>query len=132
MEISTAQKKDYTDITKLYYGLYPTKKDQIKYFNGVNLESKIFIARENDKAIGFILTTFVSYAKSRAGYIEELFVVKDSRNTGVGKSLVNMVVNWQRTMNSEVIFVTTDEAQEFYKKSGFKELGKNSWLCLPL
>ncbi len=64
--------------------------------------------------------------------IAKLFVNNDFRNIGVGKKLVNTAVEWQKEMHSEVIFVTTDEAQEFYKKLGFKELRKNSWLCLPL
>ena len=131
MRISIAKEADYKGITRLYYGLYPDKKG-IKNFDGVNLESKTFIAKENNKSIGFIITTCICYAESRAGYIEELFVANDSRNRGIGKKLVSKALRWQRDMYSEVVFVTTDEAQEFYKELGFKELRKNSWLCLPL
>ena len=131
MEISVAKETDYKSITKLYYSLYDDKKNT-KVFDGINFESKVFIAKENNSIIGFIITTHVNYALSRIGYLDELFVNNDFRNIGAGKKLVNTAAEWQKEMHSEVIFVTTDEAQEFYKKLGFKELRKNSWLCLPL
>lgn len=132
MEISIAEIKDYSKITELYYKLYPDKVNEIKAFEGVSLKSQIFVAKNDNQIIGFILTTFVSYARSNAGYIEELFVCDDVRGRGIGSALVKKALEWQKNANSEVVFVTTDEAQEFYKRVGFRELGKNSWLCYSL
>ena len=131
MRIFVANETDYKSITRMYYSLYPDKKG-IKSFDGINFKSKLFIAKENNKSIGFIITTCIYYAESTVGYIEELFVDNNFRNNDIGKKLVRRALRWQRDMHSEVVFVTTDEAQEFYKKLGFKELRKNSWLCFPL
>jgi len=129
VEISDANESDNKILTKLYYDLYPEKKiKSIKYFSGVRFDNKIFVARENNQVVGFILATFVKYAKSSTGYIEELIVSEFHRNKGIGSALVNEAISWYRKMGVEVIFVTTDEAQGFYKKVGFKELTKNKWL----
>ncbi|MEM0143011.1 MAG: GNAT family N-acetyltransferase [Candidatus Parvarchaeum sp.] len=132
MEIFIAEEKDYESITNLYYDLYLDKKNNIKYFDGVHFESRIFMAKADNKSVGFIITTCVYYSASKVGYIEELFVSDGFRNAGIGQKLVEKAIDWQKSINSEVVFVTTDEAQEFYKKFGFRELRKNSWLCLPL
>ncbi|MDE1870294.1 MAG: GNAT family N-acetyltransferase [Candidatus Micrarchaeota archaeon] len=129
MEISTANESDNKDLTRLYYELYPEKKaDPIKSLDVVRFESRVFVAKEQGEAVGFVLATFVTYAKSPTGYIEELIVSKEHRNKGIGSALVNTAISWYEEMGAEVVFVTTDEAQEFYKKIGFRESIKNKWL----
>jgi N-acetylglutamate synthase-like GNAT family acetyltransferase len=131
MEITEASEADYVNITSLYYELYPeryVKKGNIP-FNGIKINNKVFIAKIDSKVVGFIIATFIKYSSSSAGYLEELVITEKYRNKGFGRALVETALRWENTLGAEVVFVTTDEAQEFYKKLGFKDMNKNSWLC---
>ncbi len=130
MEITEAYEADYVHITSLYYELYPKRyvKKGIP-FNGIKTTSKVFVARVDSKVVGFIIATFIKYSSSSTGYLEELVITEKYRNKGFGRALVETALRWENTLGAEVVFVTTDEAQEFYKKLGFEDMNKNSWLC---
>ncbi len=128
MEITTAKEENMNEILNLYYKLYPERKIVTK-FNKIDFKSEIFIAKNDDVVVGFLITSFISYIATKIGYIDELFIEEKFRKIGIGKSLVYKAIKWQKLNNAEVIFVTTDDAQEFYKKLGFRNLKNNSWLC---
>ena len=123
-----AKSEDSKEILKLYYNLYPERK-KVNSFNKIELKSEIFVAKENGIIIGFLITSFISYISTNVGYVDELFVEEKFRKIGIGKALVEKAMNWQKSNNSEVVFVTTDDSQEFYQKIGFKNLKNNTWLC---
>ncbi len=128
MEITVAQEKDMKEILNLYYKLYPERKI-VTEFNKIELKSEVFIAKDDGITVGFLITSFILYIATKIGYIDELFIEEKFRKKGIGKLLVDKAIEWQRLNNAEIVFVTTDDAQEFYKRIGFRNLKKNSWLC---
>ena len=128
MEIISAKDEDSKEILRLYYKLYPERK-KVNSFNKIELKSEIFVAKEGSIITGFLITSFISYISTNVGYVDELFVEEKFRKIGIGKALVEKAMNWQKSNNSEVVFVTTDDSQEFYQKIGFKNLKNNTWLC---
>lgn len=129
MQIIEASHSDFNKVTDLYYKLYPNrKKANLVHMKSPILKSKILIAKEADKIEGFILATFVSYAKSKFGYIEELVVDEKARGRQIGSKLVKRILSWEKELGAEVVFVITDEAMKFYKRLGFKYTKKYTWL----
>ncbi len=59
-------------------------------------ESIIFIAVENDKAVGFaqLYPTFSSIALQRAYILNDIYVTEDARGLGVGKALMEKVFQY--------------------------------------
>jgi N-acetylglutamate synthase-like GNAT family acetyltransferase len=121
MEIIEANRSDFNKVTNLYYKLYPDRKEsKLVPIKTPIFKSKILVAKKSNKIEGFILATFVSYAKSKFGYIEELVVDEKARGKQIGSKLVKKILSWEKGLGAEVVFVITDEAMEFYKKLGFK------------
>ncbi len=129
VEIAEANTSDNDNITRLYGLLYPEQpnKNTGKYY-GVNSANKVFVAKVNGQVVGFVITTFISYLTSKTGYIEELIVDPAFRGEHIGKMLAEKALEWHKSLNTEVVFVTTDRAEGFYKKLGFKNPIKNVWL----
>jgi N-acetylglutamate synthase-like GNAT family acetyltransferase len=129
MQIIEANHSDFDKVTDLYYKLYPDRKGaNLIHIKDPIFKSKILVAKEANKIEGFILATFVSYAKSKFGYIEELVVDEKSRGRQIGSKLVKKILAWEKLLGAEVVFVITDEAMEFYKRLGFKHTKKYTWL----
>ena len=120
---------DYREIEKLYGKLYPrSSKSKSPKFNGIRLSSRVLLAKEKNNTVGFIIATFISYAASRFGYIEDLLVDESFRHRGIGTQLVKKALEWEKSKGAKVVFVTTDRAFGFYKKLGFSRPKKNEWL----
>ena len=129
MEIREARKSDFNRVTDLYYKLYPNRKTaKLISVRRPIFKSKILVAKESRRVEGFILATFVSYGKSKFGYIEELIVDEKERGRQIGSKLVKRILSWEKNLGAEVVFVITDEAIEFYKKLGFKYTKDYTWL----
>ncbi|MCL4389115.1 GNAT family N-acetyltransferase [Candidatus Marsarchaeota archaeon] len=129
MKIVEAKKNDFKGITSLYYQLYPKRgKPPLVKFRTPRLASKIFVSKEGAKVIGFILAIFISYSKSRFGYLEELIVDQKYRGRGVGSKLVKRALAWEKARRAEVVFCTTDSAVLFYEKLDFRRPKRNTWI----
>ena len=50
----------------------------------------------------------ITYGFFRYGMIEELFVKKEFRNRGIGRSLVREILNRFKRLKAEVVLVTTE------------------------
>lgn len=129
MQIVEAEPSDFGKVTDLYYELYPDrKKAKLTAVKTPMYKSRILVAKESGRIDGFILATFVSYGMSKFGYIEELIVDEKVREKGIGSKLVKRVLSWERKLGTEVVFVITDDAMEFYKKLGFRRSKSYTWL----
>jgi len=131
MKIRNATIKDKKDITNLYHELYPGRKiKKLLPIEKTKFKSFIFVAEENKQIVGFIWANFIQYAFSKFGYIEELFVKKQFRSKGIGRSLVKTIMKKFKDLKVAAVFVTTEkenkEAIELYQKLGFK-LCKGPW-----
>jgi N-acetylglutamate synthase-like GNAT family acetyltransferase len=129
MKITEARQVDFNRITDLYYKLYPNRKTaKLTAVRSPIVKSKVLVAKESKRVDGFILATFVSYGKSKFGYIEELIVDEKARGKQIGSKLVKRILSWEKELGAEVVFVITEEAMEFYKKLGFKYTKNYTWL----
>jgi len=73
----------------------------------------------DDKQIGFarVVTDYTSH-----GYLCDVFVLENYQGRGLGKWMVEVVVNFPALQNIRRILLITDDAQELYNKFGFQPL----------
>jgi len=130
LKIRSATKKDKLEISRLnisepYYEFHPTKKSRGPIpIDKPRIESIILVAREDGKLKGFVLANFMQHLIYRFGYIEELYINKDSRRKGIGSSLIKAVMKKLKDLKVGLVFIGTDKenknAIRLYKNAGFK------------
>lgn len=94
-------------------------------------KGKCYIAIENDKSVGVIMGTVVSYDEydyldykcPKKGEITELIVSKSARSNGIGQQLMQKMEEYFKSIKCEYIiidvFAYNDIAINFYKKQGY-------------
>lgn len=93
-----------------------------------NKDSICFIAQEDNNPVGYIMATpkHFSYRKSSCIEIANMGVVPLFRSKGVGKQLIDKVINDARSRGYKKIYVNSyfqnAKAITFYKRSGFYEI----------
>jgi ribosomal protein S18 acetylase RimI-like enzyme len=93
-----------------------------KFINDKNLEVKIDLIKDKDKAIyiGYCISTI---NKELIGEIDSLFVEKEYRKYGLGDKLMNGALEWLNSneVKMKVIGVAegNENVLEFYKRYGF-------------
>ena len=90
MNVREANSDDSIELTKMYRNLYKEdfSMDLLVPIDKNQFISKIFLAQEKNKEVGFIWINFIAYGISKYGYIEELYVKPAFRNKGYGSMLV--------------------------------------------
>ncbi len=75
---------------------------------------------DQQKQIGFarVVTDYVVF-----GYIMDVFVIDGHRRNGVGKILMEAIINHPELKNVKRILLATSDMHQFYKSVGFSELG---------
>lgn len=135
MEIRKAIPKDEKQISEMYYQLYPNFKGPKKLISTTKITAKclFFIAQEDDEIVGFVVGTFIKYGASKYGYLEELCVKETFRRKGIGRQLINRILDEYKKLETWTLFVMTKEtdatAQAFYNKMGFMK-SKGLWLYM--
>lgn len=112
MKVRLAEKNDFEAIRKIYretlsnWWFISSEQHQkdIK-------EGRIYVVEENGEVKG--------YAKiSKSNKILELAVSRNHQNKGLGKTLINFL-----KAKYNYLYVTTNQAYEFYLKQGFLKVG---------
>ncbi len=91
--------------------------------------SKLFIAFEDNRAVGMVGTIYTNKRKmSHVAYIVWFFVAKQHRGKGMGKKLMQEVMNdiQNHEMIRKIVLNVTStqkDAISIYKKNGFVEVG---------
>lgn len=124
--IVSIDKDGYNIITKEYREIAFKKTiKEIKDFDG-----KIFLAVENDKAIGLIVglinneeeTTYEFKAPKR-GRISELIVSSGSRSKGIGKQLIFAMEIYFKAVGCKAVLINVfgynEKAKSFYYKNNY-------------
>ena len=65
---------------------------------------------------------------NQSGYIMDVFISKDVRGMGLGKMLMEGILNCQKLSHIPIWELKSRDAQEFYKKLGFLEVPDESGL----
>jgi N-acetylglutamate synthase-like GNAT family acetyltransferase len=105
--------------------MQPDLKEISKYYQVNN--GNFWIAKMNDEVIGTISLLDIG---NRQGALRKMFVNKNFRGKafGVGKKLLDTLLDWARQKGFSEIFLGTTEkftgAQKFYEKNGFEEIPK--------
>ncbi len=116
---------------------YHTSKEVKNYFNWLYKRDKegFWVAEENNLPLGFIASdaNWRSIDGEEVLEIHELFVIPEMRKKGIGKKLLDTVLEYGKEKRKKIaeLWVGKENFQaiNFYKKRGFKErevIGK--WL----
>jgi len=135
VEIRRFKPKDKKVVSELYYELHPIEEKEGKEkglvipLQSSKIKNILFVAEDNRKIIGFILSNLISYGDFKYGSIDEFFVKKTFRGKGIGTSLLKKAIKELEKLNPKLILVGTEkankEAIKMYQKVGFK-VGKES------
>jgi predicted GNAT family N-acyltransferase len=96
--------------------------DPILDFDGNDQESDQFIAYLNKEAVG---TARIRYLSEGLAKLERLAILKDYRKMGIGRKIVEYVIDYLKNKGVENITLDSQEhAKHFYEKNGFKQVGE--------
>ena len=90
-------------------------------------ESVLFLAEQDENIIGFIqlYPTFSSISMQRAFILNDLYVKKDARGTGVGRALVEKVFHYCQEQHASYVTLQTApdnvNARRLYEKLGMEQ-----------
>jgi GNAT superfamily N-acetyltransferase len=116
-----------------YKGIFPSEYldnlDNLKEETILKCQDKIHeyvVFEENNKILGFI-----KYGNNRQNYLNEygeihaLYVLSESQKNGIGKQLINYVLENNKGKYKYFLVATLakNSANVFYKKCGFKKVG---------
>ena len=94
-------------------------------------DGKVYLAVENDKAVGVIIGTireydpydYLDYTCPKAGVIQELIISKNVRGKGLGKELMKKMEEYFQEKGCSHIFIDVfaynENAIRFYDKNGY-------------
>jgi len=146
MRIRRAENGDIKDLIEVYLqgykGLeeysYTHPEDVQAYLNWLFRRdvAGIWVAEEDGKIVGFIASDGNWFSKREGkvvGAIHELVILPEYRNKGIGKALVEKVIEYfkSRGLDTAELWVgdKNTQALEFYKSLGFEERDRfNYWI----
>lgn len=106
----------------------PLPESYYEAFKEINADKNNFliVAEIDNKIIGTLQLTFIpylTYQGSKRALIEAVRIDKSYRGKGIGKIMLEWVINKAKEMHCHMIQLTTNknrpDALEFYKKLGF-------------
>tara|TARA_R110002096_G_scaffold17840_1_gene61453 strand:- start:1919 stop:2374 length:456 start_codon:yes stop_codon:yes gene_type:complete len=108
----------------------PLPNEYIDAFNKINSDDNqelIVVENEKSEIVGTLQLTFIQYLTYRGGIraqIEAVRIRKDQRGFGLGKKMLEWVINRAKEKKAHVLQLTTDKmrpkAIKFYEDLGFK------------
>ena len=123
MKIRQLQHSDIKQVINLWTSSFSRNFNKIlnpDYLN--NPSSKTMVVFEENTIIG-VASIHIIYKLSRTlGLIEDVAVNKDHRGKGIGKSLVEKLIEIGKQKNCDKIVLNTSEKNsKFYEKIGFEK-----------
>lgn len=100
----------------------------------------IFVARNGSRVVGFVAgdaNWFSKRENGRVGAIHEIVVLPEYRGQGIGRSLMERVLDYfrEKGLHTAELWVGDENyrAIDFYRKLGFEERGQyNYWVRMTL
>jgi len=100
-------------------------------FLGSQLEADdaiVLVAERDGAVIGYIYAAIEPPSwkelRDRAGYIHDVLVEEESRQSGIAEALMNAAIDWLRTRNVPRVVLGTasqnDKAQRLFRRLGFR------------
>ena len=103
-------------------------KDWNGLFNEMNEDknTKAMVRMENENVVGFIMFQGIEFNswffKENCGFIREFWISNECRNLGHGSNLLDKVEKYFKNQGIFRTILTTDTANDFYVKHGYKLL----------
>lgn len=131
LKIKEATFSDMEQIERLYKKLYAGDEKQNFFASRLNPNyfksgQIILVTKDKSKIVGYCwLVWYKHIAEKGVGYLEELYVDVNMRNSGIGKELINSVLSKLKDLEIKNIYCAVGkhmrDSQEFYKNIGFEE-----------
>lgn len=131
--------KQIVDLIQEQFNTYGVKKsyeeinDSLKNALSTKSRSVLFLLSYEDTILGFSFGNVGSGLESGGDYLwlNELYIRRQSRGNGFGKSLIRYIENWCKENLIVYLSCSTgiknDSAQKFYKKLSF-DLSETIWV----
>jgi len=109
------------------------KKAIAAVFDNENL-GFFLVAKKEDKVIGMAYVSFNWTLEhcGRSAWLEELYVIPEYRNRGVGQNLLSSVIQQARACGCVAIDLEVDQshfqAENLYRRAGFIQLSRSRWV----
>lgn len=118
-----------TNILALYKDANWTNylKDKPSLINGLNASLLIIGAFENKKLVGFIRLVGDGFTII---YIQDIIVLKAFQRQGIGRELINFVLDKFPDVRQKVLLTDNSQKQvQFYESLGFQKTSVNNLVC---
>ena len=119
------EKENY-DSTLVYD--WPLSEEGKEYFLDLINNHYVIVAIYDNNIVGYLAGSILekgSYEEIQYGEINNMFIKKENRGLGIGKSLINNFKDYCKSNNILNIKVVASfknkDAIEFYRKNGFEE-----------
>ena len=85
-------------------------------------KSCVLVAEKDSALIGYVSGSMrlAFYAAGATAWVDEIFVVPESRSSGIGGELMNAFETWAATNSGVSIALATRGAAPFYEKRGYE------------
>lgn len=101
----------------------PSFDSFIEIFNIINQNSKCIIVEDNNKIIGhgkIMIEQKIHANFTKIGHIEDVITHKDYRNKGVGKNIIDKLIEVGKENKCyKIVLFCKDDYQCFYENCGF-------------
>ncbi|MFL2612844.1 MAG: GNAT family N-acetyltransferase [Flavobacteriaceae bacterium] len=121
IKISNFKEKDFSSVQKLLIDGFSKNFYKNINLNFINNQSNFgFIAVNNETIIGFASIHIIEKLNRRSCLIEDVVVDKSERGKGVGKLLIEHLINFSKSKSCDKIILNSKESNiPFYNKLGF-------------
>jgi GNAT superfamily N-acetyltransferase len=121
IKISDFKEKDFSSVKNLLIDGFSKNFDNDINLNFINNQSNFgFVAINNETIIGFASIHIIEKLNRRSCLIEDVVVDKKERSKGIGKLLIEHLINFSKSKSCDKIILNSKESNiPFYNKLGF-------------
>ena len=121
VEIFSFKNADFHDVKSLLIGAF--SKNFNKGYNADFLDcasSNGFVVKFEKKVIGYASIHIIEKVNRRSCLIEDVVISKEHRGKGIGKILINHIIEFSKTKKCDKIILNSSESNvRFYEILGF-------------
>lgn len=121
IKISDFKEKDFSSVKNLLIDGFSKNFDNDMNLNFIDNQSNFgFVAINNETIIGFASIHVIEKLNRRSCLIEDVVVDKNERGKGIGKLLIEHLINFSKSKSCDKIILNSKESNiPFYNKLGF-------------
>ena len=125
ISISKLNSSDLNEVKKLLIESFSLNYKKKINLNALSDSNSVFIVAKDGQAIvGYASLHLLNKLNRKTGLIEDVAVNKKYRGLGIGKLIVNKLIELSKENNCDKIILNSNEEYlNFYKKIGFNKEG---------